>query len=124
MKSGFVFENGRLVPKKEEKIIEQAKVDDVQQKSYALVDVNEVKRPNVQLSEGVVQFRERSDLTVFQILDEKTGRVMAYISGYALDINFNLGELKSVESIEQLIDGIGNMFRKIVLDKIVAKNKN
>lgn len=124
MKNEFVFENGKLVPKKTKKIVEQVKEAEVVEKPYNLVDVNEIKRPNVELSEGTVQFRERSDMTVFQILDENTGRVMAYISGYALDINFNLGELKSVESIEQLINGIGKLFRKIILDKIVAQNKN
>lgn len=92
-------------------------------KAAKLIDDVTIQRPNIQVQESVLQFREKSDLTVFQIIDENTGKVMAYISGYALDISFNLQELKSVEKVEQMIDGIGKMFRKIVLDKIMAQNK-
>ena len=95
------------------------------QKTDEIKLVNDVdkRRANVVVDEGVVSFREKSDLTIFQIIDETTGIVMAYISGYALDINFNMEELRSVESVEQLISGIGKMFRSVIMDKIFTQKK-
>ncbi len=121
----FVFDEktGTLVQQNQQKAIGQEMPQPVIDKgeTMSVIDRSAIQKPNVKLNEGVLQFREKSDLTVFQIVDEQTGKVMAYISGYALDINFNLGELKSVERVEQMIDGIGKMFRKIVLDKIMQR---
>lgn len=85
-----------------------------------LIDGMEKRKANVPVEEGKVIFREKSDLTIFQIVDETTGTIMAYIAGYALDINFNMAELKSVERVEQLITGIGKMFRSVIMDKILG----
>ena len=78
---------------------------------------------NYDVKQNTICFREKTDLTIFQIIDEKTGKVLAYISGYGLDINFNMNELKSVESVEQMLTGISKMFRNIVLEKIFNKEK-
>lgn len=92
-----------------------------QQKEIKLIDGVEKRKANIQVNEDTVMFREKSDLTIFQIVDEDTGTVMAYISGYALDINFNMAELRSVERVEQLINGIGKMFRSVIMEKIFDK---
>ena len=76
------------------------------------------------VNENIVQFRERSDLTIMQIIDEENREVMGYISGYALDIKFNLEELNSVEKIEQFINGLGNVFRKIIIDSALGNENN
>ena len=76
------------------------------------------------VNENIVQFRERSDLTIMQIIDEENREVMGYISGYALDIKFNLDELNSVEKIEQFINGLGNVFRKIIIDSALGNENN
>ena len=86
-----------------------------------LIDGIEKRRANIQVNEDDVTFREKSDLTIFQIVDEDTGTILAYISGYALDINFNMAELKSVERVEQLISGISKMFRTAIMEKILGK---
>lgn len=88
---------------------------------FKLIDGIEKQKANIDVDEGEVVFKERSDFTIFQIVDDRTGAVLAYISGYALDINFNLAELKSVQRIEQLIEGIEKLFRSFVVEKIMGK---
>ena len=110
-------------PNKPELIKVEKKEEEKQQNNNGVNLLNEVERrtSNLEIEENTVMFRERSDLTIFQITDESTGMVLAYISGYALDINFNVGELRSVERVEQLIEGIGKLFRNIVMEKILNK---
>lgn len=67
-------------------------------------------------NEGVVKFRERSDLTILQFIDQDTNNVMGYIAGYALDINFNMEMLNSVEKIESFLEALKSAFRKKVYD--------
>ena len=59
-------------------------------------DVHTIK-PNVTVNEREIRFREKSDLSVVQITDYDTNRVMGYIAGYGLDINFNMEELNSMD---------------------------
>lgn len=75
--------------------------------------------PNEQ--EGIVQFREVSDLTSFQIFDEQTRKLMGVISGYGLSIKFNMQELTSTDKVEQFLNGITSMFRKMILDQSLNK---
>lgn len=37
---------------------------------------------------------------------KKTGKVLAYIGGYALQFNFNMAELNTMERIEQCLQGL------------------
>ncbi len=125
MKQKFRFdsESGTMVPEgvAKEKVVEFHSVP-VPEESGSLIDDN-VVTANIPVSEGVVQFRERSDLTVFQILDEQSGAVLGYISGYALDINFNMKELRSTERVEQFLNGLQKMFREIILEKAFSYQK-
>ena len=67
-------------------------------------------------NEGVVKFRERSDLTILEFIDQDTNNVMGYIAGYALDINFNMEMLNCVEKIESFLEALKSAFRKKVYD--------
>lgn len=60
-----------------------------------------------------------SSLRTIQFSDKNTGTVLAYISGYGLDINFNMSELKSVEKIEELLEGMKSVFRNIITNKAI-----
>lgn len=64
---------------------------------------------------GIMMFRELQDYDICQITDEKTGKVLAYIGGYALQINFNMAELKTMERIEQCLQGIVKLFRHKIM---------
>lgn len=70
---------------------------------------------------GVMMFRERQDYDICQIVDEKTGKPLAYIGGYALQINFNMSELTSMERIDQCLNGIVKLFRHKIMTQTFGK---
>lgn len=67
------------------------------------------------ITTGIMMFRELQDYDICQISDEKTGKVLAYIGGYALQINFNMAELNTMERIEQCLQGIVKLFRHKIM---------
>ncbi len=77
-------------------------------------------KPNVTINEREVKFREKSDLSVVQITDYDTHRVMGYIAGYGLDINFNMEELNSMDRVEQFLEGLKKAFRTVILEKALG----
>ncbi len=77
-------------------------------------------KPNVIVNEREVKFREKSDLSIVQIADYDTNRIMGYIAGYGLDINFNMEELNSMDRVEQFLDGLKKAFRSIILEKALG----
>lgn len=78
-------------------------------------------KPNVPVrNEREITFREMSDLSVVQITDYDTNRVMGYIAGYALDINFNMEELNSMDRVEQFLEGLKKAFRSVILEKALG----
>lgn len=76
---------------------------------------------NVATDEGIVQFREKSDYTIFQFIEPNTQSVLGYIGGYALDFSFNLEQIKSTERLEQLLEGIKGVYRKMISDQILRQ---
>lgn len=76
---------------------------------------------NVATNEGIVQFREKSDYTIFQFIEPKTQSILGYIGGYALDFSFNLEQIKSTERLEQLLEGIKGVYRKMISDQILRQ---
>ena len=79
-------------------------------------------KPNVNLNEPIVQFRQNTDYTIFQVTEERTKKPMMVIGGYGLEIKFNIAELRSTERIEQLLGGLTTMFRKIILEQALNKS--
>lgn len=72
---------------------------------------------------GVMMFREMQDYDICQITDEKTGKVLAFIGGYALQINFNMTELRTMERIEQCLQGIVKLFRHKIMTQNLGESK-
>lgn len=88
--------------------------------------VNEAGQPESYLdsvSTGVMLFRELQDYDICQITDERTGKVLAYIGGYALQINFNMSELRTMEKIEQCLQGIVKLFRHKIMNQTLGNEK-
>ena len=69
--------------------------------------------------EGILLFRQQTDYTICQITDERSGRAMAYIGGYALNIKFNMEELNTVERVEQCLEGIKKLFRSFIVKQAI-----
>lgn len=81
-------------------------------------------KPNVNLDEPIIQFRQNTDYTIFQVIEERSRKPMMIIGGYGLEIKFNIAELRSTERIEQLLGGLTTMFRKMILEQALSKDKS
>lgn len=75
------------------------------------------------VDEPVVQFKVNSDRIVREVINADTKQVLVHISGYDLQINFNMQYLKSVEDIEAACSGISQLFRDIIMEKLLEGNK-
>lgn len=73
------------------------------------------------LTSGIMMFREREDYDICQIADEKTGKILAMIGGYALQINFNMAELTTLERIEECLQGLVKLFRHKLMTQAIGK---
>lgn len=73
------------------------------------------------LNTGVMMFRERQDYDICQIVDERTGKPLAYIGGYALQISFNMAELNSMNKVEQCLTGLTKLFRKFIMEQALSR---
>lgn len=69
--------------------------------------------------EGILLFRQQTDYTICQITDERSGKQMAYIGGYALNIKFNMEQLNSVAKVEQCLEGIKKLFRSFIVGQAI-----
>lgn len=70
--------------------------------------------------EPTESFRRLSDLSVFQIVDKDTGKVMGIISGYALQIKFNREAITSTADVEQCAEGVKKLFYNIIMDQLLG----
>lgn len=124
-KTKFIFDKktGTLKPESnKQEVSEELHVASSEpKKEMADVDLSTVK-PNVDMNENIVQFREASDMTIFQITEEHSGRVMMVIAGYGLQIKFNMAELRTTEHIEQLLGGLSDLFRKMIVEQALKKS--
>ncbi len=74
--------------------------------------------------EPTVQFKLMSDRDVLTIRNEEIDQPLAEISGYDLQINFNMDFIKSVEDIEAVVEGMSELLRKNILAQLLtAKNE-
>ena len=75
------------------------------------------------VDEPIVQFKALSDRIVREVINADSKQVLVHISGYDLQINFNMQYLKSVEDVEAECGGIAQLFRDIIMDKLLERNK-
>lgn len=69
--------------------------------------------------ESIVQFKMLSDRTVYEVVSEKNNETMVRISGYDLDISFNMEHINCIEDIEAACNGISQLFREIITEKLL-----
>lgn len=88
-----------------------------------LIDENGMPEAYIDsITTGVSMFRDREDYDICQISDEKTGKVLAYIGGFALQFNFNMAELNTMERIEQCLQGLVKLFRHQIMNQNLRNN--
>lgn len=81
---------------------------------------NEIKQT---VDEPRVEFKMISDRSVFNIVNEDINKTLVEISGYDLQINFNMEYLNSIEDVEAAVTGLGNLFRDIIMEKLLEHKK-
>ena len=82
--------------------------------------VRERQKHNLNLNEQVLSFKELSDRDIINILDDQTNTSLCCISGYDLHFSFNLHELRSVQRIEQCLDGLTKLFRNKITEELAT----
>ena len=84
----------------------------------------EEKDENLQpVNEPEVKFKLISGRDTMNVINKEVNETLIEISGYDLQINFNMQYLKSVEDIEAACQGIANLFRQTIMDKLLDANK-
>lgn len=69
--------------------------------------------------EPEVVFNTISDRTVYAVQTEETHETIFEISGYDLQIKFNRDKLRDIAEIESMLEGVKDLFRKIVMKDLL-----
>lgn len=75
-------------------------------------------------NEPEVVFNSQSDRRFFSVKSEDEKETMMEISGYDLDVRFNRNVIKTVQDVESLLDGIKDLFRKIIMEDLIGDDNS
>lgn len=75
------------------------------------------------VAEPTVTFKVNSDRIVREVINPDINQTLVHISGYDLQINFNMQFLKSIEDVEAACNGIAQLFRDVIMEKLLEGNK-
>ncbi|WP_337498832.1 hypothetical protein [Segatella sp.] len=75
-------------------------------------------------NEPEVVFNSQSDRRFFSVKSEDGKETMMEISGYDLDVRFNRNVIKTIQDIESLLDGIKDLFRKIIMEDLIGDDNS
>ncbi len=76
------------------------------------------------VDEPTVEFKYRTDRIAFTIKNEDINQILVEISGYDLQVNFNMEYINSVNDVEAAVSGIGDMFRNLIMNKLLEYKQN
>ena len=74
--------------------------------------------------EPEVVFNTLSDLTILSVQTEDTHESLMEISGYDLNVKFNRDKIKDLADMENLLDGIKDLFRKIIMKDLLETDQS
>ena len=69
--------------------------------------------------EPTLEFKYRSDRSAFTIKNPEIDKILIEISGYDLQVNFNMEYINSIADVEAAVSGVGDLFRQIIMDKLL-----
>ena len=61
-------------------------------------------------------------VTILAVQTEDTHETIMEISGYDLQINFNRDKLQNIADIESMLDGLKDLFRRVVMQDLLESN--
>lgn len=73
------------------------------------------------MSERKIVFDEISDKTAHSVIHPETEETMAEITGYGLDVKFNMELINSQEDIDGVASGIADIFKELLINKLLSK---
>lgn len=73
--------------------------------------------------EDTITFRVE-DLTTYGVLGYDGNEFMAAISGYGLNIAFNMKLINSLADAEAMADSMANVFYEALMDQLIAQKKD
>lgn len=76
------------------------------------------------IDEPTIRFNVISDRDSFSIINEEIDKTLVEISGYDLQVNFDMEYINSVADVEAAVGGIGDLFRQIIMDKLLEYKHN
>lgn len=83
-----------------------------------------IKMDEATVNEPRVEFKLISDRSVFNVVNPEIKQTLVEISGYDLQIKFNLEYLNTLADIEAAIEGLGKLFREIIMEKLLENKQN
>lgn len=75
-------------------------------------------------NEPEIVFNSQSDRRFFSVKSEDGNETMMEISGYDLDVRFNRNVIKTIQDVESLLDGIKDLFRKIIMEDLIGDDNS
>lgn len=79
-----------------------------------------MKEPIIQTKdEPKIEFRVISDKGLLAIKNPDINKNLVEISGYDLQVNFNMEYLNSIEDVEAAVNGISDLFRELIMEKLL-----
>jgi hypothetical protein len=75
------------------------------------------------VDEPTVEFKMITDRTACSIVNDEINQTLVEISGYDLMINFNMEYINSIEDVEAAVEGVGDLFRKEIMSKLLEHKK-
>lgn len=74
----------------------------------------------IPVDETVVKFRAISDRDVYKVVSENNKDItLIEITGFDLQINFNMEYLRSYQDVNAAADAVGTLFRELMLEKLL-----
>lgn len=104
---GGVMTGGGLAISKAEKVANTLRYSKMEEVNVQTVD------------EPKAEFRTLSDRGAFTVRNADNDEILVEISGYDLQVNFNMEYLNSIQDVEAAVSGIGDVFRQIIMEKLL-----
>ncbi|MBO6254683.1 MAG: hypothetical protein J6O49_13715 [Bacteroidaceae bacterium] len=81
--------------------------------------MSEVKNTPITEDEPKIEFKVISDRGLFAIKNPDIQKNLVEISGYDLQVNFNMEYLNSIDDVEAAVNGISDLFRELIMEKLL-----